>query len=125
MLKFRKGYFFLSLILLLVLIYIALFVNDNFVRPFLGDVLVVCWLYLVAKSVVNLRCTVLAHGVLLFALAIEVGQFYNLVAVLGLEDYKVARIVIGSTFDWLDILAYVLGWLSIIVLERYRHKLKH
>lgn len=120
MIRFNKNYFFLSCALLLVLIYIALFVNDKFVRPFLGDVLVVGWIYLFVSSFIKVQSYKLAHWVLLFACTVEVAQYYKLVEVLGLQDIKAARIIIGSTFDWLDILAYIIGWLAIILIERYR-----
>lgn len=108
---------------LLILVYIALFVNDQFVRPFLGDVLVVGWLYLFLKSFINIHNNKLAHAVLIFACALEVAQFYNLVTILGLEHIKIARIIIGSTFDWLDMLAYGIGWVFILSIEGYRLKL--
>lgn len=124
MLKFNIKSFLLSLIFLGSLIYIALFVNDQFVRPFLGDVLVVGWLYLCVKSFIKIKNSTLAHSVLLFACMIEVAQFFNLVTLLGLQHIKAARIIIGSTFDWLDILAYGIGWACILLIEFYRFKSK-
>jgi len=121
--KFNKKYFIVSFIFLLVLVYIALFINDQFIRPFLGDVLVVGWLYLFLKSFIKIQSNKLANAVLIFACVLEVAQFYNLVAVLGLGHIKIARIIIGSTFDWLDILAYTIGWIFILLIERYRLKL--
>lgn len=120
MLKFNWKYFFSNIILFLVLVYIALFVNDKFVRPFLGDVLVVGWLYLLLKSFFKVKAATAAHAVLIFACAVEVAQCYNIVAVLGLEHIKAARIIIGATFDWLDILAYGIGWGCILLIEHYR-----
>jgi len=45
----------------------------------------------------------------LFAYLIELGQYFDLVSILKLENYTIARIVIGSTFDVLDLLAYTIG----------------
>ena len=112
----------MSCILLSVLVYIALFVHDQFVRPFLGDVLVVIWLYLCLKSFIKMQSDKLAHAVLFFAYAIEIAQYYDLVTVLGLQHIRAARIIIGSTFDWLDLLAYTIGWFFILLIERYRLK---
>ena len=124
MLKFNKKYFILNLVLLSLLIYIAMFVNDQFVRPFLGDVLVVGWLYLLVRSFITTKYTTVAHCVLLFSCVIEIAQFFNLVTVLGLEHIKAARIIIGSTFDWLDIIAYIIGWASILLIEYFVLKMR-
>ena len=51
----------------------------------------------------------LALGVLLFAYAVEIGQYYNLVYHLGLKGNKLAEVVIGMGFTWTDMLAYTLG----------------
>ena len=121
---FDKKYFISSLVLLSLLIYIALFVNDQFVRPFVGDVLVVIWLYSFLKSFIKINSDKLAHLVVGFSYLIEIGQYYNLVSILGLQHIKAARIIIGSTFDWLDLLGYTIGWGIILVSEYYRLKRK-
>lgn len=123
MFQFNKKYFLVSFALLLILIYIALFVNDQFVRPFLGDVLVVGWMYLFLASFIKVSRYKVAHAVLAFAYVIEIAQRYELVTVLGLEHIKAARIIIGSTFDWLDLLAYTIGWVVIILVEHCRSNL--
>ena len=41
MIRFNKHYFGLAVIILLVEVLIALYVHDDFIRPYLGDVLVV------------------------------------------------------------------------------------
>jgi hypothetical protein len=119
----NKKYFVLSLAFLFVLVYIALFVNDQFVRPFLGDVLVVAWLYLFLKTFINIRYYILASAVLVFACVLEVAQFYNLVEILGLHHIKAARIIMGSTFDWLDIFAYTIGWVLTLLVEFFSLRL--
>lgn len=57
----------------------------------------------------------LACGVLLFAWAIETAQYFQVVRLLGLEDNALARIVIGTTFDVRDLLAYSLGIAVVLV----------
>ena len=49
-LQFDKYYFFAALLLFLVELVIALYVKDNFVRPYLGDLLVVILIYCCLKS---------------------------------------------------------------------------
>ena len=119
LLKLNKKCLLLSFVLLSLLVYIALFINDQFIRPFLGDVLVVIWLYLFLNSFIKLKKYKLAHLVLLFSYLVETAQFFNLVALLGLQNIKIARIIIGTTFDWFDIIAYTVGWILILLIELF------
>ncbi len=101
----------------LVELMIALFVRDSFVRPFVGDVLVVVLIYLFIRVFLECRKVPLVAGVLVFAWAIEVGQYFNLVSIIGLQEFRVARVVIGSTFDVMDLLAYSAGAFLLILPE--------
>ena len=120
MFQFNKKYLIINLLLLTILVLIALFINDKFIRPFVGDVLVVFCIYFGIKIFIKASNFQIAHYVLLFAFAVEIGQFYELINILGLQDNQIARIVIGSTFDWFDLLAYSVAWLIIISIESYR-----
>ena len=117
---FNLKYFLTSIILLLILIAIAAFVNDRFIRPFIGDALVVVWMYVFLKAFVEMHYFKLANCVLFFSYTIEIAQFFKLVQILGLEDIAIARIIIGSTFDWLDFVAYTIGWIVVLLIEKYR-----
>ena len=88
---------------------IALFVHDRWIRGFVGDVLVVAVVFYFLRSFLDCKPSFLAIGVLLFAWAVEAAQSVDFVTRLGLQDHKIARIVLGSTFDWLDVLAYAIG----------------
>jgi hypothetical protein len=102
MFTFNKKYFYLTLLLFLIEVCIAVFVNDSFIRPFVGDVLVVILIYCSVKSVWKIRSTTAAISVLVFAGTIEILQYFKLVHVLGLQKNKIMSIAIGSTFDWKD-----------------------
>lgn len=82
-----------------------------FVRGELGDFLVVILIYAAAKAVRPFPRTPLALSVFAFAVAIECAQALKLADVLGLTG--VARIVLGTTFQWADILMYALGCLAV------------
>lgn len=112
--KYR--YLGLFTILLMLEIYIGLYVHDNIIRPFVGDALVVGVIYFFIRSFMNKRKFLFIY-VFLFACFIEVGQYFNLVSLLHLENYKVARIIIGSTFDLNDIFCYFIGTIFIFVYE--------
>ena len=109
----------LALLLFVVELTIAVFINDAFIRPFLGDVLVVMLLFYLCKTFVSGRDLALIVAVLLFSFAVEIGQYFRLAELLGLMDCKVARIVIGSTFDAKDLLAYAIGAALLLVSTRF------
>lgn len=122
MLTFNKRYFALTILLFVVEVLIALFVRDRFVRPYVGDVLVVILIYYFVKTFMNLPITSVAIFVLVFALTIEFLQYIHIVERLGLEKSALARTVIGISFAWTDIVAYIAGLVLIMVIETYREK---
>jgi len=117
-LGFNRSYFALALLLFAIEVVIALFVHDNFVRPYVGDVLVVILIYCFVKSFLNLPEFVLALGVLLFAFAIEFLQYIKIVNILGLEKSNLARTIMGTSFAWLDMLAYFVGVGLVLFVEK-------
>ena len=120
MIKFRTGYFILTLILFSTEVLIALFINDTIIRPYVGDVLVVILLYCFVNSFLNLPVTSAAILVLLFSYLIETLQYLNIVQHLGLQHSVLARTIIGTYFTWMDILAYTLGILLVLGIEKLR-----
>ena len=80
---------------------------------------VVMLLFCLCKSFVKVSDHGLIVAVLLFSFAVEIGQYFRLAELLGLMDYKVARIVIGSTFDAKDLLAYAIGAALLLVSTRF------
>lgn len=114
---FNAKYLFLTLIFLIIEICIALFVKDRIVRPFIGDVLVVILIYCFSRMFLNVSYWKIAVGVLLFAFAIEVFQYFDYVKLLGLENNRILSVALGRTFEWLDFAAYFIGFLLIILTE--------
>jgi hypothetical protein len=120
MFTFSLKYFLLALVLFLTEVAIALYVNDSFVRPYLGDFLVVILIYCAIRAVWKGSPWKIALGVLLFAYGIEVLQYFNFVDRLGLSHNKLARTVIGYGFDPLDLLAYTLGIVALLLFTGLR-----
>ncbi len=118
MLTFSFRYFFFALILFLVEVFIALYVHDGLVRPYVGDYLVVMLIYCAVRTFIKISPVKLAIGVLLFSYVIEVLQFFSIVDRLGLSNNKLAKTVIGYGFEWIDLLAYTLGIVTVLILER-------
>jgi hypothetical protein len=59
------------------------------------------------------------------ACAIEVGQYFHLVDVLGLGASPVARTLLGTTFELTDFVAYAGGAMCVLAVEEGRKKLGH
>jgi hypothetical protein len=116
--RFNKKYFLLALCLFTAEVLIALYIHDRIIRPYVGDYLVVILLYSMVKTILDIPAKSAALSVLLFAYAIETLQYFHVVNLLGLQRYKLARVVIGTDFEWIDLIAYTLGVLTIIVWER-------
>jgi hypothetical protein len=122
MFTFRKDYFFLTILLFLIEVLIALYVRDRFIRPYLGDVLVVLLMYCFLRTFLKAPVIVLALSVLAFSFLVEASQYFNLVERLGLGNSRLARVVMGNSFAWEDILAYIAGTLLILLAERLNTK---
>ncbi|WP_421828179.1 DUF2809 domain-containing protein [Larkinella sp.] len=118
MLTFRPHYFIIAVLLFIIEVLIALFLHDEIIRPYVGDFVVVILIYCFLRAFLNIAVLPTALFVLLFSYTLEVLQYFNLVERLGLQKYKLARIVIGTSFEWIDLLAYTLGVLFIVYLEK-------
>nr|WP_315211678.1 DUF2809 domain-containing protein [uncultured Flavobacterium sp.] len=118
MFQFNRNYFILTILLFIIETAIALYLHDNIIRPYFGDFLVVILLYCFLKSFVNVSVWVAAGLVLLFSFSIEIAQYFNAVEKLGLQHYKIATVVLGNSFAWMDLLAYILGILTVISIEK-------
>jgi hypothetical protein len=115
---FRLPYFVLFLLLLVVEVLIARFVHDGFVRPYLGDFLVVILIYCFLRSFLNWTMTAVAAVTLLFAFLVEFAQYFAIVDLLDLQHNRLARIIMGTTFSWHDLLAYTLGTATAYLIDR-------
>src|SRR5262245_61199974 len=113
---FHKKYAILSVGLFMIEISIALFIHDRLVRPFVGDMLVVILIFTICRSVINANYFWLALCVLIFSFAVEIGQYFNFISILGLQHCGLARTIIGTTFDFHDLLAYSAGVLLICII---------
>lgn len=124
MLKFHAGYFIAASLLFITEIIIALYLHDSLIRPTSGDFLVVILLYCFVKCFFNLPVLPTAGGVLLLAYIVEVSQYFHLVKVLGLENSRLAKILLGTSFSFTDMLAYSLGIILVVIIENLRLSLK-
>lgn len=122
--RFRRGYALLALGLFVIEVAIALFVHDRFVRPYLGDTLAVILVHAALRAAFRIdviRATAIAF---LIAVAIELGQLFRVLDLLGLQGNAIARTVLGYGFEAKDILAYAAGALIVLAAERLRRGAK-
>jgi hypothetical protein len=122
MLTFNLKYFLLAIIFFITEVFIALFVHDGFIRPYVGDYLVVMLIYCAVKTFVKAAPLKTAAGVLIFSYVIEVLQYLDIVERPGLSGNVIAKTVIGYGFEWWDILAYTLGVITILIMEQQTKK---
>ena len=107
--KKRLGYILAFTILLITEILIALFVRDDFIRPYGGDILVTVLICAAVRIVFPTGVRLLPLWVFLFAAAVEIGQYFNFVTLLGLGNIAFFRILLGSTFSPADLICYAVG----------------
>lgn len=118
MFRFKKTYFALAVFIFIIELFIALFVHDSFVRPYFGDILVIILIYCFIKSFIKLTVLQASLFTLIFSFTLEFLQFINSVEKLHLENNKIAKTIIGTSFSWMDLLCYLLGFLTVIVVEK-------
>ena len=94
------------LVLLLAEIGIGLFVHDDFIRPYVGDVLVTVLLCCLSRAVLpKLHPALPVFGV---SLAAELWQWLGLTKKLGFDGTALG-IILGATADWRDVVCYGIG----------------
>ena len=121
--KERIKYITIFAITFILEVIIAKYVHDKIIRPYIGDVLVVICLYTFAKSIFLDKIKLLSLYVLILAVIVEILQYFNYAQIL-FGDNKIAKTLLGSSFDIKDILCYVVGYLIIILIEKISHERK-
>lgn len=117
MMKKRIVYTIGFLLLFCIEVLIALYVSDDFVRPYVGDVLVVVLIYSFVRIFLPTGIPGMPFYVFLFACMVEAMQYFRLAETLGMTN-RVAKVVLGSTFDWADIACYAVGCVLVVLFER-------
>jgi len=109
MLKFDKKSFIIAIIIFLIEVIIALYIKDKIIRPFVGDILVVIFMYYFIKAFINTKAIYIAIFTLIFSFVVEM---------IGLGHNKVARIIIGTSFSWIDLLCYFVGFILLFLIDK-------
>lgn len=120
--KLRVIYGVVTVFLLVIEVLIALYIHDSFVRPYIGDVLIVILLYTFARIWIPKKYGFLPLWIFLFAAAVEGLQYFKLVELLGLQNNVFMRTLMGSVFDVKDIICYAAGCMILGVYELIKRK---
>lgn len=96
-----------------------MYVRDAFVRPYVGDALVVVLIYCFIRIFIPQGLPWLPVYVFAFACFIEILQYFRLVNLLGVTN-PVARIILGATFDFKDIISYATGCIFVLIVSKQR-----
>lgn len=116
--RFNTRYLSAAAALTAIEIYIGVKMHDDFVRPYVGDYLVVILLYCLLRGLSRVPIRPAAISVLLFSYGVETGQYFHIADRLGFTQPSLMRTLIGTFFTWNDILCYTLGILSVLGVEK-------
>ena len=111
-------------ILLIAEILIGLYVHDNFVRPYIGDVLVTILLCCLCRTVFPKGIKALPIYVCIFATLVEIAQYLQIVKILGVENNSFLSTIIGTSFSPVDLICYSVGCMIFWAFERFLNRKK-
>ena len=107
--KLRIIYGVLFLVILIIEIGIALFVRDNFIRPYVGDMFVTVLICCFVRVFIPEKFNIAPLFVFLFSSIVEIGQYFDFVKLLGLDNSLLISTLLGRTFSVADIICYGIG----------------
>ena len=122
MFQFNLKYFLIFISIFIIEVIIAIYIKDNFIRPYFGDFLVIFLVYYFLLSFINFDKNKIALCVLLFAFTVEIIQYFQVLSYFNLEKNRILRIVAGNTFSFEDLIIYSLAFFSILLFNRYDTK---
>ncbi|WP_421276967.1 DUF2809 domain-containing protein [Aeromonas veronii] len=111
----KRKFLFIFISSLAVVLGIGFYAEGAFWRGFLGDVMIVILLFSFFNVMVIQPAWRGAIAALILSFVAETFQYFHLVDFLGIEN-KFIRVVVGTHFDWLDIIAYTLGFFICLVM---------
>lgn len=116
--KQRMTYALCFLALFLTEVCIALYVHDDFIRPYIGDVLVTALICCFCRMFVPRGLKALPLYVLIFSFLVETAQYFRVIYLLGLENSPFFCTIIGTSFSHIDLVCYTAGCLLFWLAEK-------
>ena len=121
---YNKTFLILFLTLLIIEVLLATIFANTIFRPVFGDYLVVILIYSFIRAITKLKRLTLGIAVLLFSYTLELFQLFKIRDQFPVLKSKILAIILGTSFDWFDILAYTLGVFTILIADPYILKLE-
>jgi len=103
-------------VLVIIEFIIGIFVHDGFIRPYLGDIIVVIAIYAFVRIIIPEKYVLLPLIIFVFSVIVELLQGIHIVDIIGIQNHLL-RVLIGTSFDWKDILCYAVGCLILGIYE--------
>ena len=116
--KKRLPYIIATVVIFITEFLIALYVHDDIIRPYVGDVLVTLLLCTLVRSVYIKPIPKLWLWVFAFSIFVEVTQYFHLADLLGIKN-RVIRTIMGTDFAFMDIVCYFVGCLAFFLIEEF------
>lgn len=123
--RFNRNYFIAALVIFIIEVLIAKYLDDRIIRPYIGDVLVVILIYCFVRAFFKTPIFATAIGALVFAYLVEGLQYIRIVDNLGLQNSRLARTVLGTSAEWTDIAAYTLGIGIVLLTENLSNRIRN
>lgn len=123
LLKKRLIFLALFVFLFFVEVLIALYMHDDFIRPYVGDMIVTMVVWSFARIIFPEKFRLMSLYVMIFAILVEVGQYFNYVDILGITN-PILVTMMGTSFAWADIACYAVGCVvaAIVDFVKFRKK---
>lgn len=117
----RIKYFICFIITFFLEVLIAVYFQNNIIRSYVGDILIIICLYCFAKTIFENKIKNIATYILILGIFAELMQYFNISQYIA-GDNKVLKIILGTTFDIKDIICYVIGYVIIRVIEYINYR---
>ncbi|MEE9330299.1 MAG: DUF2809 domain-containing protein [Parvularculaceae bacterium] len=118
----RRAFALIAVALFSLEVAIAVFFKTGFIRHTFGDFLVVILIYCTLMALTKFSSVYAAVITLLIAVLVETAQVANVLARLGLDRTQASDLILGSTFSWGDIGAYILGVATALIATHLWHQ---
>ena len=114
----NKRFALLTLVIFVIEVLIATVFKHSILRPVFGDFLVVILMYSFIRAISNKSPLQIGISVLIFSYVVEFSQYIKILDILGIQKTRLTNLILGSSFDWYDILAYTLGVICVVVIDK-------
>ncbi|MFD1063329.1 DUF2809 domain-containing protein [Winogradskyella litorisediminis] len=123
-LKLNINYLAFATAVFVVEVCIATFLKSGFIRHTFGDYLVVFLLYYCIRGLSSLGVWRSAILVLIISFLIEFLQLTTVLEVFNLDNNTLAKLIFGTSFQFMDLMAYTAGIITILFIETNHPKYK-